>query len=312
MKILKKIVLTILVIIVLASVAGYVYFDKKFTPAENYLTVSNHGENIPLKWVADGNNPHAALLLPVKIQGIKGEFFMQLDFGSPTTLFYKNSLESIDNELKNLIQFHKDSTHINLNFSIKDLTISSENFGLIKYGKKIDFDNPKAENIIGTIGTDLLEKRIIVLDFRNNLCAFVTSIDEKGFAKFQFKKRRILIPAKLENEDLKLLYDSGTSGYQLITDEKTWNEIKIPNAKIKTEKGNSWGNELKVVSAPTHKELEIGNTSLPLSEVTHISGTSKMQNLLIKSSGMNGMIGNKIFLNRKIIIDCKNEKFKIE
>jgi hypothetical protein len=32
----------------------------------------------------------------------------------------------------------------------------------------------------------------------------------------------------------------------------------------------------------------------------------------MKLSGMQGMIGNKLFLDQKIIIDCKNEKFKVE
>ncbi|WP_447641127.1 MULTISPECIES: hypothetical protein [Chitinophagaceae] len=312
MKLLKKIALSVLIVLTLVLIGGYLYFNNKFSPPDNYLTVSNKAENIPIKWISDNDNANAALLLPVQIQGINKEFFMQLDFGSPTTLLYKNSLQSINDEFQKIIS--KNKTEISLSFNIKNLNISSSKFKLLDYGEIVDLNNPNAENIIGTIGTDLLEKRIIFLDFKHNLCAFSITANESGFSALQFKKRRILLPAKLENQDIKLLllYDSGTSGYELITDEGTWEKLRIPNQKIKTEKGNSWGKELKVTSAPTNQKIVIANTYLTLSEVTHITGTSKIQHLLMKSSGMNGMIGNKIFLNHEITIDCKNEKFKIE
>lgn len=312
MKIVKKLVLAFLITLTISTIGGYVYFNKKFSPPENYLTVSRYAENIPIKWVARHNNPHAALLLPVKIQGIDNEFYMQLDFGSPVTMFYTDPLQSISEKFPKSNLSKSNPAQIGLSFSIKDVSISSKNFRLLAYGSGIDFNSPNAENIIGTIGTDLLEKRIIILDFKNNLCAFVETTAETGFAAFQFKKRRILLPAKLNNQSLKLLFDSGTSGYELITSEEIWRKIRIPGKEIKKEKGNSWGKELQVISAPANQEIEIGNTHLVLSEVTHIKGTSSLQNLVMKSSGMQGMIGNKILLNHKIIIDCNKERFKIE
>jgi predicted metallopeptidase len=72
------------------------------------------------------------------------------------------------------------------------------------------------------------------------------------------------------------------------------------------------GNTLTVISAPAKKTIEIGLTNLNLSEVTYVEGTSTVQNILIRFSGMQGMVGNKLFLNQILIIDCKSEKFKIE
>lgn len=59
-------------------------------------------------------------------------------------------------------------------------------------------------------------------------------------------------------------------------------------------------------------KIRFGSKTLPLSEVTYIEGTSKAQNFLMKFSGMQGMIGNKLFLNRKMILDCRNQMYKIE
>ena len=129
---------------------------------------------------------------------------------------------------------------------------------------------------------------------------------------FDFEKRKLLFPAKIGDEKLKLLYDSGTSGYELITSEEEWNKYRLKNKDIEFESGNSWGNKLNVISAPAKANIYVGGAILNLSEVTYIEGTSQIQNILMKLSGMEGMIGNKLFLNNTLIIDCKNEKFKVE
>jgi hypothetical protein len=312
MKLFKKIAISVLAIIVLFLLGSYFYFQKKFTPTENYLTVSGTAENIPLRWISSDQNSHSALLFPIKINGINQTFYMQFDSGSATTVFYKNSLESIAENYPNQIKMNAKEIELSTHFTIGKMQITSSDFDILDYGQKIDFDNSDAENIIGTIGTDLLEKRVTILDFKNNQCSFVEQMEEKGFLDFEFKKRKILITAKLDHENLKLLYDSGTSGYELITQKEIWRKYKNPNCPIKTEKGNSWGNTLDVFSASANKQMLFGNSALQISEVTYIEGTSELQKFLMKRSGMQGMIGNKLFLNHKLILDCKNEKFKLE
>lgn len=312
MKLFKKIATVFLVIIVLFLVGGYFYFQKKFTPPENYLKISGIAENIPIKWISSDENSHSALLLPIEIKGINRTFYMQFDSGSPVTVFYKKSLESIAEKFQNQVKIDAENNTISSVFRIGKMNVASNDFEILDYGEKISFDNPDAENIIGTIGTDLLEKRITILDFKNNQCSFIEKIKEDAFTDFEFKKRKILIPSVIENENLKLLYDTGTSGYELITTKEIWQQYRNKNSAIKTEKGNSWGNTLSVYSASAKKKIQFKNTTLNLSEVTYIEGTSSLQKFLMKRSGMQGMIGNKLFLNHKLILDCRNEKFKLE
>jgi len=312
MKLFKKIAAVFLVIIVLFLVGGYFYFQKKFTPPENYLKISGIAENIPIKWISSNENSHSALLLPIEIKGINRTFYMQFDSGSAVTVFYKKSLESIAEKFQNQVKIDAENNTISSVFRIGKMNVASSDFEVLDYGEKISFDNPDAENIIGTIGTDLLEKRITILDFKNNQCSFIEKIKEDAFTDFEFKKRKILIPSVIENENLKLLYDTGTSGYELITTKEIWQQYRNKNSAIKTEKGNSWGNTLSVYSASAKKKIQFKNTTLNLSEVTYIEGTSSLQKFLMKRSGMQGMIGNKLFLNHKLILDCRNEKFKLE
>ena len=312
MKLLKRIALLILLLVILSLIGGYFYFDKKFTPPQNALHVTGISGETPLKWVSTDTNLYSALLLPVVISGINGQVYMQLDFGSPNTFFYKKSLQSIgENFLTNHLS-QKSSKQISLTFSVSDMQVASEKFGLINYGKKIDFSNSGNTNVVGTIGTDLLEKRVTQLDFKNNVCSFSNERERAGFSDLKFRKRRILLPAKIGEQDLKLMYDSGTSGYELITSKDEWENYKLKDGNVKTENGNSWGNVLSVITAPASRTVQIANTRLRLSEVTYIEGTSRVQNLLMQVSGMQGMIGNKLFLGNKLTLDCKNEKFRVD
>ncbi|WP_228432116.1 hypothetical protein [Chryseobacterium shigense] len=311
MKIFKKLMGSAAIFIALSLIGGYLYFDQKFTPPENNLNVAGIAENTTLGWDHTEENSHAAVLLPVKIKGIDNVFFMQLDSGSPTTMFYKKSLESIRTKFHDKIRINEKLNTMSAQFSLGNMTVTSD-FKLLNYGNRVDFKNTVANNIIGTIGTDLFEKRIVILDFKNERCSFVENTDEKGFETFEFKKRKIMFPGTIASEKLKLLYDSGTSGYELLTNREEWQKYRRPDGSIKKEKGNSWGNVLTVNSATADQTVTIGNSKLQLSEVTYVEGTSKMQNLLMKTSGMQGMIGNKLFLNHTLIVDCKNKKFKVK
>lgn len=308
----KKFLLTLLAILTFCAIGGYLYFDKKFTPPDNYLRVSQDSGNIPINWVRADGNAYSALLLPVNLKGTDKIFHMQLDFGSPITIFYRTALRTIGTELTGQNLIDENTERIDLGFQLKNMFVSSDNFKVIDYGDKVDLDNPKTDNIIGTLGTDLLEKRVLELDFKNNLCSFSEKRQTSGFNEFEFKKRKILLPARIGNESLRFMYDSGTSGYELITSRGDWEKYRDVDGKITTAEGNSWGQALKIVSATADQIIRFGDAEFPLTKVTYIEGTSKIQNILMALSGMQGMIGNKLFLGHKIILDCGNEKFKVE
>src|SRR5258706_3406705 len=225
MKILKRIVIILITFLIVSSVSGYLYFDKKFSPPENYLILEGACD-LPILWKASESSPISALLLPVKIKNIPSQFYMQLDFGSPVTAFYSRSLRSIEEKYPNEISYSENLAELNWDFQMGKMSISSNRFKILNYGEPADWDNLEAENIIGTIGTDLLEKRTTILNLRDNVCSFheslPDSITRNGLSDFQSKKRRILLPAKIDGDDVSLLFDSGTSAYELITSKENW------------------------------------------------------------------------------------------
>ncbi len=302
MKLFKKILLAFSVLILLSIVLGYFYFDRKFSPEKNHLQVKNESGKIPMKWETGTKD---AMLLPIHFDTDTTTYYLQFDTGSPSTIFYKNSITGIR-------QISVQNNLAKGSFKIGNCEVKSKQFKIIDFGKKLEKNKL---NIIGTIGTDLLENRKTLIDFENNYVIFNLNSEpnylKKEIFDFKFKKRKIIIPGVLDGKDEKFLYDSGASAFELLTTKEIWEKSKLKKSKIKIEKGKSWDNILTTYTAETNKNIEFQHTKIPLHEITYVDGYSKSQYYLMKYSGMSGMLGNKIFLQKQLYIDAKNMKMAI-
>lgn len=73
---------------------------------------------------------------------------------------------------------------------------------------------------------------------------------------------------------------------------------------------NSWGKTLLAHTVPTAASLQLaGGGRLPLGTVTYIEGTSWAQQLLMRASGMGGMLGNEPFAAHTLILDVRGGRF---
>lgn len=303
MKILKTITF-FLALILLLLLGAYFYFDQKFTPEKNYLTLKNESGKIPIIW-EDADKK--ALLIPVHFQNDTVTYHMQLDTGSPYTVLYTKSIKSIKSvELKNGVA--------KTTFSIGNTTVSSDQFKLIDNGN--GFQEKDSIKTIGTIGSDIIENRKTLINFRENYVVFNLSKMPKSFQSkmmdFKLKKRKIIIPATLNGEEKEFLYDSGTSAFELLISKEVWNTLKTPHSKIMVEKGKSWENVLTTYTAECNASIYFKDKKIPLHTMTYVEGFSQTQYLLMKFSGMTGMLGNKFFQDHCIYIDGSVKKIGID
>ena len=302
MKLFKKLTLGFLAILVLILVGGYIYFDQKFTPEENYLNVKNESGNIPITWLGNDKN---VLLLPIHFSGNPETYYLQFDTESPYTLLYSNAI-------KNIKQISINNERVETSFFIGKTEISSNRFKVINTKKSNVEDSIK---IIGTIGSDILEDRKTTINFKDNQVAFnliqIPNEFRNQLFDFKFKKRRIIINGILKGEERKFLYDSGTSAYELLTYKEEWQTLKSSNSKIKIEKSRSWNNILTTYTANCKKNINFKYNKIPVKQITYVEGFSTAQFYMMKFSGMSGMLGNRIFLNNAIFIDCTAGKMAI-
>lgn len=304
MKILKKIVLFLIGTITISTLVVFIYFNQKFTPEKNELAVENESGKIPITWLGNSKN---VLLIPIKFPKDNTQYYLQFDTGSPSTIFYKPSIKN----LKNIVS---DGNIAKTTFFIGNAKISSQKLKIIDFGKEID--NNDSLKIIGTLGTDILEDRKTELNFLENYIDFNLKNIPKKFQNnlfdFKFKKRKIIIPGFLKGKEESFLYDSGSSAFELLTNKEIWNQLKTPNSKINIEKSQSWETTLTTFTANSKNKIIFGNKNILLNEVTYVDGYSQTQYLLMKFSGMTGMLGNKIFIKNTLFLDGKNMKMSIK
>ena len=303
MKILKKIVLTFLVVLVLAVAGVCIYFDQKFTPDQNYLEVENESGRIPITWVGKEKN---ALLLPIHFSNDTITYYLQFDTGSAYTVFYSKSISNIP-------QIAVQEKTASASFYIGKTKVASDGFKIYNTGK----DNNHSLKIIGTIGADILEDRKTIINFKENYVALnvskVPALFQNKLFDFKFKKRKIVFKGVLKAQEEKFLFDTGTSAYELVTHKEEWENLKLPHSKMKIEKSEqSWNTVLTTYTANCTQKIQLANCEIPLNSVTYVEGFSQAQYTMMKFSDMTGMLGNKLFLNHRLYFDCTQNKMGIE
>jgi len=303
MKSFKKFLVAFLGLTLLSLIFGYLYFDRKFSPEKNYLQVDKESKKVAIQWE---NEKKDAMLIPIRFDSDTTTYYLQFDTGSPYTMFYKKAIPGIR-------PISKNKNTAQCSFKIGDCEVKSDQFKIIDFGEK---RQKKGLNIIGTIGTDILENRKTLINFKESYVVFNLDskpehLKNKTF-DFKFSKRKIIIPATLDYKTETFLYDSGASVYELLTTKEIWAKLKLKDSKTKEEKGKSWDNVLTTYTTETNKNIRFQNTQIPLTEITYVEGYSKTQYYLMKFSGMSGMLGNKIFLQKQLYIDAGTKQMSIE
>lgn len=303
MKIAKKIVLAFLVLFVLSSIGGYIYFDQKFTPEENYLTIENESGVVPLKWYGSEKN---VVLLPIHFEGNDITYYLQFDTGSPYTVFYSKAI-------KNISSIATNSNVAKTAFTIGNTKIGSDHFKIFEMGNDVTNDSIK---IVGTIGADVLENRKTLINFKESFISLNLSKAPAEFQDnlidFEFKKRKIIVSGILKDKQEDFLLDSGTSAFELLTNKEVWQDLKLVNGKTTIEKSQSWERVLTTYTANCKQTIKFSSAVIPLKNVTYVEGYSQAQYAMMKFSGMTGMLGNKIFLKNSLYFDCTQGKMGIQ
>ncbi|WP_210490165.1 hypothetical protein [Rufibacter aurantiacus] len=318
MKSLKRIGLTFLFLLVLGSVGGCFYFKAKFKPAANQLKVVPQSVSIPVTWAASGQDPYAYLLVPVTLAGCPKTFYLQFDTGAPSTLFYKGKMEAIQKK-GFALTFGQTDDRLQLKemtFTVGALPVTAQEVTVLAYGDSvIHWNDPSSIEVIGTLGTDFLEGHIVELDYQRMTLTLSDQLPNNlapaSLQPFTFDSRRILLPSRINGDETELLFDSGSSTYELLTDKATFESFAQPGQTQDAAQVNSWGKTLTAYTTTTNATVAFGPVQLPLRKATYLEGMSFMNTILMRFSGMGGMTGNKLFLGHTLLLDLKQMRFAV-
>lgn len=329
MKLFKKILTALLALVLIGGTISFFYFKNKFLSAPpNELTVSNLGQPFDFKWEGythnGKHNPYGAMLIPVSIPGVDRTFYMQFDTGTPSTVLKYNPFLSINEKYDNLIKIDTIDGKvraINTLIKVGTVNVKAASLGFVGMGKKINWSDSTAVDIIGTVGNDFMENNPLIMDFKNNKITLLDSLNqdiakESDYLPFTFDGRKIFLSATLNKEPASLWYDSGSSMFELIVEESTFWELAVPNAKKESFEIPSWGRKVPAHNIESNGEFQFGSVKIPLKTVTYMEWPNKMQAFVLKAANiggdLGGMTGNKLFVGKTLILDAPNLRYTVK
>ena len=286
--------------------------------APNYLSKPAKSYTLPFRWQPDTSNaipePHAAMLIPVKLPGCPRRFYMQFDLGAPYSLLYKNKLAAIQARYPKTKLSTDSNRLLNVAFTAGNMPITASEMLLRQFDSSGMNWNRGAVEIIGTLGADLIDGSVAVIDYPARKITLAPAMPAKlsravSLSSFVYAGRRVLLPATVQGKSTLLYFDSGSSMFELLTDNKTSEAMAVPGAVALQRKMRSWDRFLIANSLPTLDSVELNGQKIRLHYTTYIDGTNAAQAAQMKQMGIGGMTGNKLFLDYKLILDTKNKKF---
>lgn len=277
----------------------------------NQLVLPAGGHTIPFEWhtgtIHGKQEPYAALLIPVTLPGQTWPYYMQFDLGSPFSMFYKEELKNmqIADTASRLFDYHFKAG--NMDITAKDIPVRSSGHSAAVQDSL---------RIIGTIGADLIDGRMVIIDYPGKTLFVGDTLPDITsatliFSPFVFAGRKVLLPAIIRGKRTLLYFDTGSSAYELLTDETTCRALAMPGTAPLEYPVNSWGRTLTAHMFTTKDSITVASQTMPVHHVTYITGASNAEVQQMMKMGIGGVTGNRLFLNSIVILDTRQKRFGI-
>lgn len=265
----------------------------------------------------------AAIYLPISLDTISEIHYSQFDLGSDATILYQNNLKSITNYNYLKLDSLSDANTERPLFIVKgvELNIGKINFGkrnvlgFYNYGEPVirKKDTSVSENSIGTIGADIFQNKLLVINFPNQTISVLdsTNMDLENFFSFvdcKIENNRIMIPIIVNGKTHYFMYDTGSSLFPMITSFNNWKEITTEKVND-TLSVTNFGNPLIMVGSNSSKEINIGINSIVNFPVYYAKDNNFDE--MFEQLKCDGIIGNAFFFSKTICVDFKTNRFGI-
>ncbi|MBN3521354.1 hypothetical protein JYB62_15190 [Algoriphagus lutimaris] len=261
---------------------------------------------------------HGAMFLPVYIDSIDREFKMQLDLGLNVSAIYENPLQTILSahpHLKRKIVARSDYEILRVNTSIGNYSSSVDTLFIYKdYGDQKSYDSL---SVIGSIGANEVENKILLIDFPNTTITILN--DESKFDKsdyrlapLEYKYGKIFISLAVDGQSYDFIYDTGASISAITTIDKAFfDKVKSNSTPTDTVKLNSWGTLATFEKSIIESPIELGEMKLSANKNILFTQEQKIVETL-NQVGIDGLVGNDFFIDNVIVIDLVNNKFGVK
>ena len=324
MKVLKVslLVLLSLILVAIAAVPLLINYKRSESTHQTFhrFTESPELSFADIRWtddtVADIPFEKTAFFVPIKIKGLSEDVYMQFDSGSSTTMLYGKTLKALGSPWPVLLS--EDSSAY-----VEDITI--EVAGAVLEARKMDvYDHMGSDSsaldsfmVVGTMGYDAFYGKTLIMDFREDKLAIteknldelaykVDLVEEASVNKFPF-----LITAQLGENDIQLVYDTGSSMFPIVT---TPHKLSTISQGIEADTlccVSSWGVDHDVYRKKSDKAITVGKTAF---NEEYVYAVPQMDHFMLNHCPdwlFFGGTGNRLFLDKIVVVDTENNQFGI-
>lgn len=307
--------------IVLLAISSFFLVQAFSQSVNTRLILADASKEIPFVWRGDSMfarwEPHAYLMIPVKLTGCPRTFYMQFDTGSPYLMLYKNTMEKIAAKYPAVMQQTPAAdTLAHFEFAMGPVQVNAEHLPLKAFGDgNINWDNMNAPITIGTIGTDLLNNSNMLINYPAQTIRIGIELpEEKAVASspLVYMFGRILFPVQIKGKQTMLFFDTGSSAFGLLTDKPTAESLSLPGMAPVVHHVNSWGKQLSVFTLPSADSVAAASKNLPLRQVSYVeAGINSTQAEQMRRMGVGGVTGNALFTRSVLFVDTKKKLFAV-
>lgn len=285
----------------------------------SHLLLPEGEHSVEFTWKVDSSQgrfeSYAALLLPVRLPGCPKTFYMQFDLGAPSSMFYSGKMEAIRTKYPKAIPVNDSTGLTNFEFFIGKMPVHANRITMrATEEKSIEWEKAGRE-VIGTIGTDLIDNRVLVLDYPRQTMTLAPEVPARMspivMSDFMYVRRSVLLPAKVRGKQTVMFFDTGSSAFELLTSKEICESFPRRDTAVARFEVGSWGRRMTANTYNVSDSISIGNTQFALREATFMVGSTKSQIDQMLNLGIGGMTGNKVFLKSTLVLDTKRKKFGV-
>lgn len=285
-------------------------------------------EWIPFNWVGDTISgkyiEKAYIYIPVKVDNLPHEFTMQFDLGTFGTVFYGNAMQSYLDEYPSLANKLGSAQGVeDVQFKNVTLRMGAVTFSGIDVWNHKDFGEPIPKDSIhsntpkhiGTIAPDIFQDKILLIDYKSSRLAVSDSLPAEykdlPAEEFEVDDGLVKLPFRINGKDCKLMFDTGSSPFPLVTSKER--ALEISDAVIIDSLSGPlwWGKEITFYGLEVNKPIEFGGKTLANSKV-YYDKEGLWDEGVFTPLDIWGLTGNAYFLDNIVIIDYKNKLFRVK
>lgn len=266
----------------------------------------------PFIWSGDTINgqwePYAAMLVPVRLPASPTQFYMQFDLGATVSMLYREPIQAIHEQYPQLMPTVA-TTVADFHLEIGEVTVTARRLA-------VEDGGDTSSTIIGTIGIDFIKHHSIVIDYPRQLLTIGAAVLQEADAPvhweaLEFQGNRLFLPAVIGGKPNTLYFDSGSSAFELIASRETAEKLACPQSQPQTYDIRSWYGMMKAYSYRTEEEVTVGGLRLPILRVTWMEGADKAIEAQLRQAGIDGMVGNKLFLSHRLWLNLQDHTFAL-